>query len=202
MDFESCGAPRPCCDPEKKLSFYNDIVFIAKFAVRTVQFWHLNLIVFISVESFVADDEKSPDETVDGPGAAAAILNSMRPAQRERIMKAMQQASPEVAVKVEEKLYNFEEVADLQPQGVQILIKEIEHRDLVLSLKTASDKVKKVLFDNMTERRRQIVSEDFAALPQVKLRDVEEAQRRIMIKLSALRTSGLLKTQSKNDVWV
>lgn len=148
------------------------------------------------------DDEKTPDETVDGPGIAAKILNSMRPAQRERIMKAIQEANPTIAVKVEEKLYNFEEIADLQPQGVQILLKEIDHRDLLLSLKTASDKVKSVLFENMTERRKQIVDEDFAALPPVKLRDVEDAQRRIMMKLSALRTAGLLKTQSKNDIWV
>lgn len=148
------------------------------------------------------EDDKSPDEVVDGAGIAAKILNSMRPAARERIVKAIQAAQPEVAVKIEEKLFNFEEISDLQPQSVQILIKEIEHRDLVLSLKTASENVKKVLFENMSDRRRQIVEEDFSALPQVKLRDVEEAQRRIMTKLSALRTSGLLKTQSKNDIWV
>lgn len=148
------------------------------------------------------DDEKTPDEIVDGAGIAAKILNSMRPAARDRIVKAIQAAQPDVATKIEEKLYNFEEIADLQPQGVQILIKEIEHRDLVLSLKTASENIKKVLFENMSDRRRQIVEEDFGALPQVKLRDVEEAQRRIMMKLSALRTSGLLKTQSKNDIWV
>jgi flagellar motor switch protein FliG len=148
------------------------------------------------------DDEKTPDEVIDGASVAAKILNSMRPSNRERIVKAIQQSQPQIAEKIEQKLYNFEEIADLQPSSVQILIKEIEHRDLVMSLKTASDNVKTVLFDNMTERRRQIVNEDFSALPQVKLRDVEDAQRRIMIKLSALRTSGLLKTQSKNDIWV
>ncbi len=147
-------------------------------------------------------DDKSPDEVVDGPSVAAKILNSMRPQNRERIVKAIQGANPTLATKIEEKLYNFEEIADLQPTGVQILIKEVEHRDLVLSLKTASEKVKKILFENMSDRRQQIVNEDFANLPQVKLRDVEDAQRRIMQKLSALRTAGLLKTQSKNDIWV
>ena len=147
-------------------------------------------------------DDPTPDETIDGAGVAAKILNSMRPEARARIVKAIQAAQPEVAVKIEEKLYNFEEIADLQPQGVQILLKEIDQRDLVLSLKTASENVKNILFENMSERRRQIVEEDFSALPQVKLRDVEEAQRRICIKLAALRTSGLLRTQSKNDIWV
>ncbi|MBN8549041.1 MAG: hypothetical protein J0M12_06980 [Deltaproteobacteria bacterium] len=149
-----------------------------------------------------SDDDRTPDEKVDGAGIAAKILNSMRPEARARIVKAIQASQPEVAVKIEEKLYNFEEIADLQPHGVQILLKEIDPRDLLLSLKTASENVKKILFENMTERRRQIVEEDFATLPQVKLRDVEDAQRRIMVKLSALRTAGLLKTQSKNDIWV
>lgn len=147
-------------------------------------------------------DDKTPDEVVDGPAVAAKILNSMRPQNRERIVKAIQGANPDLALRIEERLYNFEEIAELQPAGVQILIKEIEHRDLVLSLKTASANVKRVLFENMSERRQQIVNEDFSALPAVKLRDVEEAQRRIMQKLSALRTAGLLKTQSKNDIWV
>ena len=147
-------------------------------------------------------DDKSPDETVDGPAVAAKILNSMRPQNRERLVKAIQGSNPDLAVKIEEKLFNFEEIADLQPAGVQLLIKEVEHRDLVLSLKTASANVKKVLFENMSERRQQIVSEDFSALPAVKLREVEDAQRRIMQKLAALRTSGLLRTQSKNDIWV
>lgn len=147
-------------------------------------------------------DDKTPDEVVDGPAVAAKILNSMRPQNRERIVKAIQGANPDLALRIEERLYNFEEIAELQPAGVQILIKEIEHRDLVLSLKTASANVKRVLFENMSERRQQIVDEDFASLPPVKLRDVEEAQRRIMQKLSALRTAGLLKTQSKNDIWV
>ena len=147
-------------------------------------------------------DQSTPDEAIDGASVAAKILNSMRPSNRERIVKAIQARQPDLAVKIEEKLYNFEEIADLQPQGVQILLKEISHTDLVLSLKTASDTVKTVLFENMTERRKLIVEDDFANLPQVKLRDVEEAQRRIMQKLTALRTAGLLKTQSKNDIWV
>jgi|GEM_PF-1789686 len=147
-----------------------------------------------------ADDPM--DEKVDGPAIAAAIMSRLPTAQKERLVKAINRTRPDLATKISDKLFNFDDISDLAPQGIQVLLQNILSADLVLSLKTASPKAKAALLENMSERKQQIVREELAALPQVRLVDVEDAQRRILAKLDELRTSGAIRTQSKKDVWV
>lgn len=147
-------------------------------------------------------NENDNDEKVDGPGVAAQILNRMSTTVKDRIVANIKAAQPALAAKIEEKLFNFDEIAELQPQGVQILVKSVEHKDLVIALKTANPGVKSALYGNMSERKREMVEEDFHALPPTRLIEVEEAQRRIMIRLDELRKAGLVKTAGKKDVWV
>jgi len=142
------------------------------------------------------------DEKIDGVRIAADILNKMSSANKERIVKEIQQKHPEIAEKIESNLFNFSDIAELTSQGVQVLIKEVEHDDLVLSLKTASSEVKEVLFNSMTERKQKLVEDDFEALSPVRPVQVEDAQKRILAKLDELRTQGLIRTKSSNDFWV
>lgn len=142
------------------------------------------------------------EESIDGASIAAQILNRMPSANKERIVRAIQTSAPEIAIKIEANLFNFEEIADLTPQGAQLLMKEVKHEDLLLSLKRASANVKKILFEGVSERRLQIIQEDFERLPPTRLSEVEDAQRRILEKLDELRKAGLIRTQSKNDLWV
>ncbi len=145
---------------------------------------------------------KSKGEKVDGPKVAAQILNSMTAPNRARLVEAMKQAAPEITERVAENLFSFEDIVDLASQGVQILIKEIDQRDLVISLKSASQAVKRVLFSNMSERKCASVKEDFEALPKISNTEIEEAQFRILKKLDSLRTEGKIRTDSKKDVYV
>lgn len=148
----------------------------------------------------MADDSR--DEKVDGAKIAAQILSSMKSAHKEKLVNAIQRADPTIAAKIQEKMLRFDDIAELTPPGVQLLIKEVQHSDLVLSLKTAGPAVKEVLFKNMSERKRQTINEDLAALPPTKLSDIEEAQMRIARKLDELRTAGLAKSANSQDVWV
>lgn len=144
----------------------------------------------------------SNDEPVDGPKIAAEILNRMDTPNKEKIVQAISKADPRLAQKIQASLWNFDEVTMVTSQGIQLLLNSIQHTDLVLSLKTASEDAKAVLFNNMSDRKAELVREDFAGLPAVKLSDVEAAQQRILKTLDGLRTSGQIRTQSKNDLWV
>ncbi len=145
---------------------------------------------------------ENEDEKVDGPRIAAQILKSMAVSKKERLVQAIEQKAPRLAEKIAENLFRFDDIADLTPQGVQVLIKEIEHDDLVLSFKLASTGVKNIFLKNMSERKRALTESDIDALPPVKKSEVEEAQKRILAKLDILRTQGLIRTQSPNEVWV
>jgi flagellar motor switch protein FliG len=128
----------------------------------------------------------SRDEAVDGAKIAALILSRMPLESQERLVKAMQAADPRIAAKVEDQLFNFERIAELKGQTVQSLLKEVPHRDLVVSLKAAGDKVKERLFQNMSETKQRLVEDDFSSLPPMRVSDVQAAQRRILKKLEEL----------------
>lgn len=145
---------------------------------------------------------ESEDEKVNGPRIAAQILKSMSLPSKERLVQAIEQKAPRLAEKITENLFRFDDIADLTPQGVQVLIKEIEHDDLVLSFKLASVEVQGTFLKNMSERKRALTQSDIEALPPVKKSEVEDAQKRILTKLDVLRTQGLIRTQSPNEVWV
>jgi flagellar motor switch protein FliG len=146
--------------------------------------------------------DDSQDEKVDGAKIAAQILNRMAPEARDRIMKTMQASSPAIAQRVEENLFNFDDIADVTPQGIQLLIAAVEQMDLVRALKGASPKVKEHLFANMSERRQKIFKDELEALPPTAIGDISRSQQRIMVKLDELRSAGSIKTMSKQDVWV
>jgi flagellar motor switch protein FliG len=145
---------------------------------------------------------KTEDEKVNGPAIAAKILQAMPQEHRGKILKAMEAKAPELSIKVADNMFNFNDIASLTTQGVQVLLGAIDHRDLVMSFKTASPQVKEMFLSNMSERKAAIVNDDFLTLGKVKLTDVEDAQRRILKILDDLRTSGQIRSQSKNDVWV
>ena len=142
------------------------------------------------------------DEAVDGPKIAADILSRMKPAVQARIQKAIEAVDPAIAQKIADNIIRFDSIIELNTKGLQVLLKEIPHQDLVLSLKTASQTVKDILFNNMSERKQTMVREDLAALPPTRLSEIEQAQRRIVLKMDELRISGAIRTDSKNDVWV
>lgn len=142
------------------------------------------------------------DEPVDGPRVAAEILKRMPSKDQARLVKAIEDSHPEIAKQIQENLFTFNDIAELTTQGLQVLIREIDHRDLVISLKRASEKVKQALFSNMSERKRKMVEDDFAALPPTHIEDVEQAQRRIIAKADELRTNGIIRSGSTKDVWI
>lgn len=142
------------------------------------------------------------DESVDGPKIAAEILNRMPSDARERILGSMRQQAPKVVEQVEDKMFRFDQILEVTAQGLQVLLQSITQSDLVLSLKTAAPEVKAVLLSNMTERRRNQILDELGSLPPVRLRDVEDAQRRILQRLEELRTAGSVKTQGDGGFYV
>lgn len=142
------------------------------------------------------------DEEVDGPRIAAKIISRLPSETRARVLQSMGEVAPEILEKVQSVIVDFNDVATLSSQGAQTLINTIEHKDLVLSLKTASEEVKNTFLQNMSKRKADLVQEDLGTLGRVKLKDVEAAQRRILDTLENLRNEGKVRTQSKNDIWV
>ena len=147
-------------------------------------------------------DADSKDEKVNGAKIAAEILERMRPENKKRILKEIQVSDPTLAGKIEQNLFNFDQINELTPQSVQLLLKEVSAQDLILALKTASEAARNTIYANMSERKVALVKSEIEALPPTRVSEIEGAQKRIIEKLEELRSKGLIRSLPKQDVWV
>jgi flagellar motor switch protein FliG len=141
----------------------------------------------------------SEDEKVEGGKLAAQILNSMPASKKQSLLHAIRSRSPEAYQKIEHNVILFNQIPQLDDRGLQLLVKEIDHQELVLALKGAGAEVKEALLRNMSKGKVKLVEEDLAALPRTARSEVEAAQKRIIQKIDELRTAGALLTKAEED---
>ena len=87
-------------------------------------------------------------------------------------------------------MFVFEDIVTLDNRAIQLVIRDCENEDLILALKIASDEVKQVVFKNMSTRMRETFQEELEVMGPVRLRDVEEAQGRIVAVIRRLEETG------------
>jgi flagellar motor switch protein FliG len=94
-------------------------------------------------------------------------------------------------------MFTFEDIIHVDDRGVQRILKEIDQRDLSLSLKAAGPDVGNKIFKNMSERAGALLKEEISYLGPVRLRDVEESQRRIVDVVRRLEETGEIIVQGR-----
>lgn len=144
----------------------------------------------------------SKDEAVNGAKIAADILSRMDSSTQERLVKNIEQAAPELAIKIHENLFSFDDIAALPDRGIQILAQSVNHHDLVLSLKKAQPTTKEKVYQNVSERKRNLLQDDEGTLSSVKSSEVDAAQKRVLSTLDELRATGKIRAESEQDIWV
>ena len=122
----------------------------------------------------------------------AEIFNNFDRATESRFMTALEERSRDSAERIKALMFTFEDLAKLDPTGVQTLLRNIEKAKLAIALKGASETLRDLLFSNMSERAGKILREDMDAMGPVRLREVEEAQMEIVTKAKDLAASGEL----------
>lgn len=142
------------------------------------------------------------DESVDGPKIVAEILSRMSATSRDRLLDQIQLKAPELASAIEESLYRFDEILELSAKGLQILLKEIDQRDLILALKATTQEITQSVFAALSERRQQMLQEELDNLPPTRLVEIESAQRRITLRIHELISLGKITRSIDSDLYV
>ena len=132
----------------------------------------------------------SEEEEVVGPKSAANILNFVERTNEERILSEIEEMYPDLAENIRNLMFTFEDVKKIDDRGIQTVLKEVPRDQLLISLKTASDELKDLLFRNMSQRAAQMLTEDLSAMGPVKLKDVEKAQQSIVDTVRRLEAEG------------
>lgn len=120
----------------------------------------------------------------------ADMLNLMDKNSEKNIMSRIDEKDPELAEEIRKLMFVFEDIAYVDDQGIQNLLKDVDNQQLVIALKTAPEDIKAKLFSNMSNRAAQMLQEDLDALGPTKLSDVEKAQNTIVQKVKDLESQG------------
>jgi flagellar motor switch protein FliG len=106
----------------------------------------------------------------------ADIFNNFDRQTESRFMAALEERNRESAERVRALMFVFEDLAKLDPGGVQTLLRAVEKDRLALAMKGASDTLREMFFSNMSERAAKIMREDMESMGPVRLKDVDQAQ--------------------------
>jgi len=120
----------------------------------------------------------------------AEIFNNMERAVEGRFMEQLEKVEPDAAEKIRSLMFTFEDLLKLDSQSMQTVIRAVDKEKLPIALKGATDTLKDLFFNNMSERAAKIMKEDMAAMGPVRLKDVEEAQQYIVTVTKDLETRG------------
>jgi flagellar motor switch protein FliG len=126
----------------------------------------------------------------EGTKTVAELLNRVDPTTQKTILERLDEHSPSLAEQIRGLMFTFEDLINVDDRGLQRLIKDVEQKDLVLSLKAAGDGVATKIFKNMSERTASIIKQEMEFLGPVRLKEVEEAQRKIVAIARKLREGG------------
>lgn len=134
----------------------------------------------------------APQELTNAGGikSVVEIINRVDRGTEKTIMEALEIQDPELAEEIKKLMFVFEDVVMVDNRSVQRVLREVESQDLALALKGASSEVAEKIFSNMSSRAAEMLREDIEFMGPVRLRDVEEAQQRIVNIIRRLEEMG------------
>ena len=117
---------------------------------------------------------------VGGLDQIAAIMNNLERSSEKAVFDGLEKRNGKLAEEIRKRMFVFEDIVKMDDRSVQRFVRDCDTRDIVLALKGANREVAEKLFANMSSRMRQNIEEDLEITTNVRIRDVEEAQQRIV----------------------
>lgn len=136
-----------------------------------------------------------------GVDALANILNRSDRATEKNVMELLEVQNPDLAQGVRELMFVFEDIVNLEDRAIQRILREVDTKDLALSLKGTRDDVKEKIFRNMSERAQQMLKDDMEYMGPVRAKEVQETQTKLVATIRALEASGeiVISRESQED---
>jgi len=127
---------------------------------------------------------------VGGIDAIVSILNSVDRGTEKHIMESLEIEEPELADEIRKKMFVFEDILLLDDRAIQRVLRDVENADLELALKNTSEEVQNVVFKNLSKRLAAMIKEDMDFMGPVRMKDVEEAQQKVVNIIRKLEDAG------------
>ncbi len=125
-----------------------------------------------------------------GVQSVVDILNRVDRTTEKTIMESMEIQDPEMAEEIKKRMFVFEDIVQLDDRAIQQILRDVDSKDLALALKGSNEEVGAKVQRNMSKRASDMLKEDMEYMGPVRLRDVEDAQQRIVNIIRKLEEAG------------
>ena len=125
-----------------------------------------------------------------GVDAVVNILNTVDRGTEKRIMESLEIEEPELAEEIRKKMFVFEDILLLDDRAIQRVLRDVDNSDLGVALKGANEEVQSAIFKNLSSRLASMIKEDMEFMGPVRMKDVEEAQQKIVGVIRKLEDSA------------
>jgi len=127
---------------------------------------------------------------IGGVDSVVEILNSVDRGTEKHIMESLEIEEPELADEIRKKMFVFEDILLLDDRSIQRVLRDVDNNDLGIALKAANEQVQNPVFNNLSKRLATMIKEDMEFMGPVRMKDVEEAQQKIVNIIRKLEDSG------------
>ena len=127
---------------------------------------------------------------VGGVDAVVEILNTVDRGTEKHIMETLEIEEPELADEIRKKMFVFEDILLLDDRAIQRVLRDVDNSDLAIALKGSNEEVQNAIFNNLSKRLAVMIKEDMEFMGPVRMKDVEEAQQKIVNIIRKLEDSA------------
>lgn len=127
---------------------------------------------------------------IGGLETVVDIMNTIDRTTEREILEKLSEQDPELAEEIRKHLFVFEDLVKLDDRSIQIILREVDTRDLALALKGATDELKEKIFKNMSKRAASLLKDELDYMGPVRVKDVESAQQKIVEIVRRIEEAG------------
>ncbi len=142
------------------------------------------------LESKLANLVNQDYTIIGGVDHVVEILNSVDRGTEKHIMETLEIEDPELAEEIRKKMFVFEDILLLDDRAIQRVLRDVDNNDLAVAMKGSNEEVQNAIFNNMSKRLAVMIKEDMEFMGPVRMKDVEEAQQKIVNIIRKLEDSG------------
>jgi len=156
----------------------------------------------IMERQFSGTSNKMKSATVGGLKAAAAILNSMEASREAELMASIRGLDSNLGEKIEELMFVFDDLADLDDRSMQALLRDIPSATLITALKGAEPAMREKIFSNMSKRAADMLRDDLEVKGPVRVSEVDAAQKEVLASARRLADAGQITLTGGGEEFV
>ena len=134
-----------------------------------------------------------------GVDSIVEILNLVDRSSEKAIIETLEEDDPELAEEIKKRMFVFEDIVMLDDRAIQKVMREVDQQELAKALKSVDTEVQEKIFRNMSKRAASMLKEDMEFMGPIRLKDVEEAQQKIVSVIRKLEDSGEIVIARSGD---